>query len=177
VATSKLSRSEYSSFQSIVDDLNLLFNKNSIDVTQITKLKKKLNTSAVSDYLDDLEDGALPESALREELTAGQSVFTNHIFGKLSPEVTTSDGYVDYRVRGDEPIALELKSAFTQKTNAEDDITSLEFNHIDWRNHQEQVEKYRTNSRFTILTNLKEWYFFKRIRNRSTTSRMTSKSF
>jgi hypothetical protein len=93
-------------------------------------------------------------------LTAGQSVFTNHIFGKLSPEVTTSDGYVDYRVRGDEPIALELKSAFTQKTNAEDDITSLEFNHIDWRNHQEQVEKYRTNSRFTILTNLKEWYFF-----------------
>jgi len=156
--------SEESHLEDVIEDLKLIFEKDEIGLSEVDELEEELQSEEVHRYLLDLRDGSAPESALREELMAGaQSVLSNFFFERVSPEVSTEEsGFIDYRIAGPPPMLLELKSLFRRKTNSRGDFSSLEQEELDWRDHQDQVEKYRTDNEFLILTNLKTWYFFSR---------------
>lgn len=150
--------------EDVLADLRVIFEKEEIGLSEVDELEAELRSEEVYRYLLDLRDGSAPESALREELMAGaQSVLSNFFFERVSPEVSTEEsGFVDYRIAGPPPMLLELKSLFEQRTDSRGRVTGLERNELEWEDHREQIERYRTDNEFLILTDLKTWYFFSR---------------
>lgn len=163
-----LSETEYNRLETILEDLRTIIGEETIDIAELESLG--LESEEVYNFLDDLRNDAKPEYALRDELLAGTAVLGQYLFGPKSPEtsITTSDdetvGKIDYEIR-DESILVELKPLFN-KYKRDGGIQNLQQISLDWRDHQEQIEKYlRQDYEYLIFTNLKDWYIFSGRRN------------
>lgn len=159
---SGLPKEEAKKLEGIFSDLELVSKKEKIELSEIDELEEKLESKEVINYLKDLRSKSKPETALREELMAGSSLLSKFFFGKTSPEVSTSEGFIDYKIEDGLPMLLELKPIFTPKRDKEGNLQYLQQKKLDWRDYQDQIEKYRTENEFLILTNLKTWFFFSR---------------
>lgn len=158
MSTSDLSPEESAKLESIVSDLQTIFDREKIELDEIRDLN--LESSLVLEYLDDLRNGSEPEPALKDKLVTSASVLARAIFGRMSPEIRIENGIVDYRLQADGmPILLEIKPPF-ETYERDGDIQRIDKRRLNWRNHEEQIERYRGENEFLVFTNLDEWVFF-----------------
>ncbi len=160
----RLSAQEMEHLDAVIRDFETISAIDAIEIGEVNSVAEQLESDEVAQYLRNLRDGEAPESVLREELMAGaSSVLANFFFGRINPAVTTSqNGYLDYEITGAPPMLLELKSLFEQRQDGDGEIVSLVQRELEWRDHRERIEKYRTDNEFLIVTNLKTWYCFSR---------------
>ncbi|MFO8018647.1 MAG: Eco57I restriction-modification methylase domain-containing protein [Promethearchaeia archaeon] len=147
----------------LIEDLEILFPKEKLKLSEIANLTSHLKNNGLIRYLDDLSTGSLPESALREDLFAGDCVMAKFFFGSMSPEVSISGGLIDYKIQIDyNSVLLEVKPLFVPKKNKKGKIEYLKQEKLEWNKHQAQIEKHSLENEYVILTNLKDWYIFSR---------------
>ncbi|MGV9172515.1 MAG: hypothetical protein ACOC35_08100, partial [Promethearchaeia archaeon] len=147
----------------LIEDFEILFPKEKLKLSEIGNLKSQLKSDPLVRYLEDLSTGSLPESALREELFAGDSIMGKFFFGKMSPEVSISGGFIDYQISINyNSVLLELKPLFVQEKDKKGKIRYLKQGELDWKKHKQQIKKYSLENEYIILTNLKHWYIFSR---------------
>jgi len=158
-----LSESELRELEQIISSLSRIFQENRIEVGDINDLADELDSDRVVQYLKNLKRSSKPEAALREELLAGDSPLKKYFLGSdVSPEAGVSEGFVDYQVNETPPILFELKPPFDTVHDDEGNVKYLKRQTLDWRNHNEQVEKYQKENEYLILTDLSTWEFFSR---------------
>jgi len=158
MSTSDLSSEERAKLESIVSDLQTIFERDRIELDELRNLD--LESSLVLEYLDDLRNGSEPEPALKDKLVTSASVLARAIFGRMSPEIRIENGIVDYRLQADGmPILLEIKPPF-EAYERDGDVQRIDKRRLNWRNHEEQIERYRGENEFLVFTNLDEWVFF-----------------
>lgn len=153
-----LSSEENAKLESIVSDLQKIFERDQIELDELRDLN--LESSLVLEYLDDLRNGSEPEPALKDKLVTSASVLARAIFGRMSPEIRIENGIVDYRLQAEGmPILLEIKPPF-EAYERDRDIQRIDKRRLNWRNHKEQIERYRGENEYLVFTNLDEWVFF-----------------
>jgi methylase of polypeptide subunit release factors len=158
MSTSDLSSEERAKLHSIVSDLQTIFDRDQIELDELRDLN--LESSLVLEYLDDLRNSSEPEPALKDKLVTSASVLARAIFGRMSPEIRIENGIVDYRLKADGmPILLEIKPPF-EAYERDGDIQRIDKRRLNWRNHQEQIERYKGENEYLVFTNLDEWVFF-----------------
>ena len=158
MSISDLSPEERTKLESIVSDLRVIFDRDSIECDELRDLE--LDSSLVLEYLEDLRYGSEPEPALKDKLVTGASVLARAIFGRMSPEIRIENGIVDYRLDADGmPILLEIKPPF-EASERDGSIQRIDKRRLNWRTHDEQIERYRGENEFLVFTNLDEWVFF-----------------
>lgn len=163
MAPSDLSDPEFAELRNIIDDLEHIFEKGKIELDEIDELESRLDSDRVKQYLRDLRRSSKPEAALREELVAGDSPLAKYFFGNdFSPEPGLAEGFVDYQIQEKPPILLELKPPFTPVYNSDGDLQYLKKQELDWKKHQEQIEKYLKRNEYLLFTDLDSWEFFSR---------------
>ncbi len=156
----QLSEEEISRLQNLTEDLELIFQQDEFQPSEIDNILEEVESEEVSNYLKDLRSPSAPESALREEFFAGRALLSKWLFGEISPEShTETGGRIDYFVRG-LPIQIELKPLFIPKKDSNQVIQKFKQKELNWEEYENQIERYRTDNEYLILTNLKEWYFF-----------------
>lgn len=156
--------SETDRLDSIISDIRSILDEERIDPGEIEDLN--LESEEVSNFLKDLRNDAEPEYSLRDELLAGRAILGRFLFGEKMPEtpITKPDddesvGKIDYQLR-DHPILVELKPLYG-KYKKGDGIEYLRQTDLDWKDHQEQIERYvKGEYEYLVFTNLKDWYFF-----------------
>jgi len=172
----ELSNEEKKKLDLILDDLRLLIGKSQIMPNEIDQLFETLKTGEAKKYIESLIQGSKPESALRESFLAGESPLTKYLFKILYPETKIGyddiRGFVDYTIKDTRTgryIRLELKSLFEAKHDETGKIKvlkELKQVSLDPDKHKDQIQKYLSDegARYVILTNLKDWYFYSKMK-------------
>ena len=172
----ELSNEEKKKLDLILDDLRLLIEKSQIISNEINQLFETLKTGEAKKYIESLIQGSKPESALRESFLAGESPLTKYLFKILYPETKIGyddiRGFVDYTIKDTRTgryIRLELKSLFEAKHDETGKIKvlkELKQVSLDPDTHKDQIQKYLSDegARYVILTNLKDWYFYSKMK-------------
>jgi len=160
-----LTAEEHGILESILRDLQLLFEKVEMLPEEIDDLIDQLESEEAKSYLRFLKE-AKPETALSDAFFAGRSVLKKYLFGNATPEAIVGDGFIDFKVRapGEKIILVELKPLYEPKTKrvkAGRELRSLKYKQLNYKEHKKQILKYiREGGEYIILTNLKEWIFF-----------------
>ena len=172
----ELSNEEKKKLDLILDDLRLLIGKSQIMPNEINQLFETLKTGEAKKYIESLIQGSKPESALRESFLAGESPLTKYLFKISYPETKIGyddiRGFVDYTIKDTRTgryIRLELKSLFEAKHDETGKIKvlkELKQVSLDPDKHKDQIQKYLSDegARYVILTNLKDWYFYSKMK-------------
>ncbi|MEX2682948.1 MAG: DNA methyltransferase [Candidatus Sigynarchaeota archaeon] len=143
------------------------------DIIRIAKMDEieieemELKTEDVRNYLSDLRKGLHPERALRDNLLAGSAVFGKLLFGHLTPEVSTSEGSVDYEFEEKGiPVRIVFKRFFDVQKDDDGRIKKINYQPLVLEKHTEQVERELLKKEYVVLTNIKEWYFYSKRNNK-----------
>lgn len=158
----ELSSEQRDQLEALLSDLEHIFTYPIIRPELVEEVCAELSTTEVASYLRNLRDGAKPETALRENLLAGPHAILAHlIFGAITPETWSGDGFVDYRVMIDSgrPVLIELKPPFVRKI-VEGRYEALQRQPLNWEQYEGQINKYLKEHQYIILTNLRELYAF-----------------
>lgn len=142
----------------LTSDLEKLVEMSSIPLDSLNEVKRELKTRDMVEYLDAIVERAKPEESLRQNFFYKGAPIMKLLGVRGSPEVRIGSGYVDLVLRDSlgRKIIVEFKRLFELRRN------KLLRTDLNWKEHEEQIKKYvfSEESRFVVLTNLYEWYFF-----------------
>lgn len=169
MAKKGLTDTETDTLNSILEDLGTLIGFDSLSPEQVYEIIPHLKSGDVKTYMSNLLNGSTPEYTLRDSILYSSSVFRKYFFGIASPEKNVGDYFVDYEISGNFPdrnIYVEIKSLFyteyESKKGGDRRAKRLVRNNIKIDNHKEQIVNYaKEGGEYIVLTNLKEWYFFR----------------
>lgn len=82
----KLSTVERKKLQIIFDDLEKLFEKDEIPISEIDDLIRGLKSEEVKSYISNLKKGK-PEAALSDAFFAGNSLLSRYLASEMNPQV------------------------------------------------------------------------------------------
>jgi hypothetical protein len=167
MSTKALAEAEKVSLNLILEDLRYLFVKEEIIRDEIDNVLQSIKSDEVKSYIQSLQYGSKPESALRESFIAGKSVLLKYLFGEAIPEVR-SNGFIDYLIKDEmgRGLALELKPLFEAEVefnkSGKPVLKRLRQKKLKPEDYREQIVKYiqEGEAQFVILTNLKDWFFY-----------------
>lgn len=152
--------------ENIISDLDLLFQHEIISLNDVSQIEKSFKSKEVLNYLEDLRAKSKPETSLRERLISS-TVLSKYLFGELlRPEVSTTEGFIDYRIEKLYPILIELKPTFVPSYDNKGNLKNIKKEGLNWIKHKTQIEKYRYENEYLIFTNLEFFYFFSRRSNK-----------
>ena len=144
--------------EALLKDLEELVTKEKVSLSELDELKSKLRSKDVREYLEAIVERAKPEESLRQNFFYKDSPIMKLLGVRGSPEVNIGAGYVDLILKDSlgRKIIVEFKRLFELRKN------KLIRSELRWEDYEEQIKRYvfSEQSRFVVLTNLYEWYFF-----------------